>query len=45
MTKYAFLFSSLSQATEKEIFVGDDYALIIAGCGKIESQNGIIYQS
>jgi hypothetical protein len=40
--KYASLFSSLSQATTKEIFVANDYALTIVGCGKNECQNSVI---
>jgi hypothetical protein len=32
----------LSKATKEEIFVVDDYALIVVGCGNIECQTRVI---
>jgi hypothetical protein len=42
MAKDASLFSFLSEATKKKIFLADYYALIVIGCGDIKCQNGVI---
>jgi len=42
MAKDASLFTSLSKAKEENIFVVDDYALTIEGCGKDNCKNGVM---
>ena len=42
MDKYASLFSSLSQSIEHNIYVDDDYSLIIVGRGDVECRHGWI---
>lgn len=47
IVKDASLFSSLNNVVEEKIFVVDDYALIVVGCGRNECRMGrsLLYMS
>jgi len=42
MAKDVSLFSSLSEAKEKNIFVANDFALIVASSDRVDCENGVI---
>jgi len=42
MAKDASFFISLSKTKEENIFVVDDYAVTIEGCGEVYCNNGVI---